>query len=192
MWAFKTDDVEYWAYLDAVFSKEECEKIIALGSSLDSQKAIVGKKTGCKGSVDCEIRDSETCWIKPDEESNELYQKITSVSIAANEKFFGFDLSGFNEPLQFTKYAAPKGNYRNHIDKYFGGPIRKLSFSVVLTNEEEYEGGDFIVDTGVPTKIEQPQGRVIYFPSYVVHGVTPVTKGVRHSLVGWITGPPFK
>ena len=30
------------------------------------------------------------------------------------------------------------------------------------------------------------------FPSYVLHEVTPVTKGERYSLVAWLTGKPFK
>jgi PKHD-type hydroxylase len=30
------------------------------------------------------------------------------------------------------------------------------------------------------------------FPSFVLHRVTPVTKGTRYSLVAWVSGPPFK
>jgi predicted 2-oxoglutarate/Fe(II)-dependent dioxygenase YbiX len=30
------------------------------------------------------------------------------------------------------------------------------------------------------------------FPSYVLHEVTPVTKGERNSLVAWISGDNFK
>jgi hypothetical protein len=34
-------------------------------------------------------------------------------------------------------------------------------------------------------------GTVIVFPSYLAHCVTPVTKGVRWALVGWVHGPSF-
>jgi PKHD-type hydroxylase len=36
------------------------------------------------------------------------------------------------------------------------------------------------------------QGTVIVFPSYVLHEVTPITQGTRHSLVAWLAGDPFK
>ena len=35
------------------------------------------------------------------------------------------------------------------------------------------------------------QGKLIMFPSYVLHEVKPVTKGERNSLVCWVTGKPF-
>ena len=43
-----------------------------------------------------------------------------------------------------------------------------------------------------PTTIEMPLGRVVAFPSYVLHRITPVTLGVRRSLVAWISGPRFR
>ena len=33
---------------------------------------------------------------------------------------------------------------------------------------------------------------IIMFPSYVLHQVTPVTRGERFSLVGWVTGKNIK
>jgi len=35
-------------------------------------------------------------------------------------------------------------------------------------------------------------GSVIIFPSFVWHRVKPVTKGIRHSLVCWNLGYPFR
>ena len=40
--------------------------------------------------------------------------------------------------------------------------------------------------------MSRKQGTAIAFPSYVLHGVKPVTTGTRYSLVAWITGPEFK
>jgi len=34
-------------------------------------------------------------------------------------------------------------------------------------------------------------GSISFFPSYTIHEVTPVTSGVRYSLVGWACGPAF-
>ena len=35
------------------------------------------------------------------------------------------------------------------------------------------------------------KGTIIVFPSVLLHTVTPVTKGTRHSLVQWFSGPDF-
>jgi len=32
---------------------------------------------------------------------------------------------------------------------------------------------------------------LLIFPSYLWHRVTPVTKGIRKSLVAWVIGPQF-
>lgn len=64
-----------------------------------------------------------------------------------------------------------------------------------LTNESEYEGGnlDFEIKRKNNTgHLPMKQGSIAIFPSFVLHKVTPVTKGVRYSLVGWVYGPPFQ
>jgi PKHD-type hydroxylase len=43
-----------------------------------------------------------------------------------------------------------------------------------------------------PIRCPQAKGMVILFPSWVIHRVTPVTKGVRKSIVVWVTGPKFR
>ncbi len=42
------------------------------------------------------------------------------------------------------------------------------------------------------TVIEPQLGDLIIFPSFIDHKVSPVTKGVRYSVVAWFGGPPFK
>jgi PKHD-type hydroxylase len=62
-----------------------------------------------------------------------------------------------------------------------------------LTDPSQYEGGNLqIVTGGDPLTVRKQRGLVAVFPSYVLHQVTPVTKGSRQSLVAWITGPQFK
>jgi PKHD-type hydroxylase len=43
-----------------------------------------------------------------------------------------------------------------------------------------------------PTTVDKGLGKVVLFPSFMLHRVTPVTKGIRRSLVVWVTGPAFK
>ena len=70
---------------------------------------------------------------------------------------------------------------------------RKISISVQLDDENDYMGGDLQFYTKQTlTNAPRKKGTVIMFPSYLLHRVTPVVKGVRHSLVTWISGPPFR
>lgn len=80
------------------------------------------------------------------------------------------------------------------------GKVRKLSMTVQLTDPDEYKGGDFEIDRGPHYGISRyykvseiaQRGSIIVFPSFVPHQVTPVTEGVRESLVMWSIGPRWK
>ncbi|MDA8015328.1 MAG: 2OG-Fe(II) oxygenase, partial [Gammaproteobacteria bacterium] len=66
---------------------------------------------------------------------------------------------------------------------------------VQLSDADEYEGGDFqmhYVKAHPPADIIRKRGTVLIFPSLLLHRVTPVTSGVRYSLVGWYVGPSWK
>jgi PKHD-type hydroxylase len=107
--------------------------------------------------------------------------------------FFKFDLFGATEGFQFTKYTAPGGKYGRHIDSSPGTLIRKLSFTLQLSDPKDYQGGELCLYLGDKGEVmKKEQGHVAVFPSYVLHEVKPVTKGTRYSLVSWITGKPFK
>ena len=42
---------------------------------------------------------------------------------------------------------------------------------------------------GYPIELEKYE--IVFFPSWMPHMVTPVTKGTRKTLVGWVHGPDF-
>jgi PKHD-type hydroxylase len=70
---------------------------------------------------------------------------------------------------------------------------RKLSFSVMLTDPGDYKGGELLLKTSFkPMKTPKKRGTVVFFPSFVLHEVTPVTEGIRKTLVGWVLGPNFR
>ena len=81
------------------------------------------------------------------------------------------------------------------------GKIRKLSVTVSLSDETEYEGGDFEFDfrnndkganQPLICKEIKPKGSIVVFPSFVWHRVKPVISGTRYSLVMWNLGQPWK
>lgn len=188
-WPFQVDRTENWAFLNSVFTPQECKKIIELGKKQNMHEAVVGvENVKVK-----KIRESKTSWIYPNEDHDWIFYRLTDAAAHLNQTYFNFNLFGFIEGLQFTEYEAPEGHYSKHIDKMLGKTIRKLSITVQLSDPSDYEGGDLeLIFSDKPDVMDKAQGKVIAFPSYVVHGVKPVTKGTRYSLVAWMTGEPFK
>jgi len=186
-WTLQTDHVHNWAYEDSVFTPEECAKIIGIGN----QKLQDGKVYG--GHVLKEVRDSQISWLSPEDDMDWVYRRVTDVVTTLNSKFFKFDLFGFVEGFQFTRYDAPSGHFDAHLDKSVNGRLRKLSITIQLSSPEDYEGGDLAlyVDKN-PDLAPKALGKLIAFPSYVLHEVLPVTKGTRYSLVTWVAGTPFR
>jgi PKHD-type hydroxylase len=190
-WGFYNDTVERWAYSDNVFSKEECEKIVEIGKSYSLKTALTIEEMQTGNSSG--IRDSNVAWLNPCGELDFVYRKLTDVVLSLNSSYFNFHLTGFTESLQFTEYKSPGGFYGHHVDKIYGGRLRKLSIVVQLSDEADYEGGDLeMLDNYKPEKLSRKQGTLLAFPSYTSHQVTPLTSGTRYSLVGWISGNQFK
>jgi PKHD-type hydroxylase len=189
-WDLHNRQVEIWAWAEC-FSKEECNKIIDTFSK-DTITAWIGK------GEDLKVRNSDINWIDPDDPDNYwIYQRCTDVVNRMNPEFFGFDLAHL-EDLQFTVYDSAKGNqhYGKHLDMMGTGPsvTRKLSFSILLSDPNDFDGGDLKLYAGnTPAVVTKKQGNCSLFPSYLLHEVTPTTKGIRYALVGWSHGSkPFR
>jgi len=192
-WLFHLDTVENWAYMDNVFSSEECDKIKRIALKKEKKGAtVMGDNRG--GVADPKIRKNSVIWISSnDKELEWMHRKLAQTAINLNEQFFKFDLFGFCEDIQFTEYEAPGEFYSEHMDKVWNGVSRKLSLVVQLTDPSEYKGCELKINVGgKPTALKKEQGTVFAFPSYIMHQVTPITKGTRHTLVAWIAGNNFK
>lgn len=192
-WLFNIDTVENWAYMNDVFTPEECDKIKRIALKKGKEEAtVIGENQ--QGKVDPKIRKNSVVWLsEKDKDLNWMYQRLAGVAMNLNEQFFKFDLYGFCEDMQFTEYKAPGEFYTEHMDKVYNGVSRKLSLVVQLTDPDEYEGCELKINTGgEPAIMKKDQGTVFAFPSYIMHQVTPVTKGTRHTLVAWIGGKNFK
>jgi len=186
---FKVDHAHPWAYWDNLFTEDECKEIIKIGQSLDQLNGTVS----AENVVNKDTRICNVAWMKFNEETKFIYEKISNVVTNLNENFFQFDLTGFVEHFQFTEYNSPDNFYTYHTDSFYGHTVRKLSVTLQLTPQEQYKGGDLeLFYGGKPEKMKKDVGRLVVFPSYTLHRVLPVTKGTRHSLVGWVNGPPLK
>jgi PKHD-type hydroxylase len=185
--------VTFAVWADA-FTPAELDQIEAYGDRLAVEEATIVSGEA-QGAVRAKVRTTRTAWLAPAPESKWIYDRMQRVARTLNDRVYQFDLSGFSESFQYTVYnGSENGHYDWHVDH--GGPLptrRKLSFSVQLSDPSDYEGCDLEFHAGNKRETgPRDRGAVIAFPSYVLHRVTPCTKGVRKVLVAWTTGPQFK
>jgi len=186
-WPLRNDHVENWAWFRDAFTPAELDAIINIGNSAELDRAST------YGGSDPKIRNSFVQFLFPNDVTGWVFQRLAGVINGINQQFFGFDLYTMEQGLQFTRYQAPGEHYEWHIDRGMQTGTRKLSLSLQLSDPDDYEGGDLEMwFGGEPTKASRDRGMMTLFPSYAMHRVTPVTKGVRYSLVCWVSGPPFK
>jgi PKHD-type hydroxylase len=175
-------------WIDA-FTPDEAARIIELAEPLPLEDAQVGAER----QLDANIRCSRVRWLPLDPSSAWIYQRIADIARGVNDSRYQFELNGLYEGLQVAEYGP--GSYFHWHKDHGPGPhtTRKLSVTVQLSDEDAYEGGvmEFLHGPTVETA-RRKVGSMILFPSYVLHRVTEVTKGTRHSIVAWISGPPYR
>tara|TARA_R100000008_G_scaffold75562_2_gene54878 strand:+ start:760 stop:1338 length:579 start_codon:yes stop_codon:yes gene_type:complete len=175
-----------------LFTPDQCQMVINCGRRQKPQKAQVGMgKPG--GGLDTKKRVTTISWI-PFEEMKPMYDQINNFIQKANLNHFGFGDIQITEQAQFTEY--PEGGFYDwHMDcdvnMAHEPPVRKISMTVLLSPENQFEGGDLeVMAPGKKAKLKQ--GHAVMFASFLNHRVAPVTRGVRQSLVMWFGGTPFR
>ena len=199
----------FYYYFQNAIAPDMCNKIIDLGlkekvkKSLTLMEAHHGETNNARESFDGGLNEQ---W---------LYDLLYPFLIEANQDAgWNFEVD-WSETLQFTVYKQG-GFYNWHRDaglddsyaykdksENFDGKIRKISMTLLLNDPKDFEGGDLEFDYGRDEqgkmedrlnicKEARSQGSIIFFPSFIPHRVTPVTKGTRYSLVMWTLGKPFR
>jgi PKHD-type hydroxylase len=189
----KSSIIYGYVYWEDYFSNEELNLILEYCENKKLENGLVQSKL----KEEQKARVSKVNFSEPDEENRWIFNKLNRFVEIINNKFYGFDLTGYNM-FQFSTYNSKEnGKYDWHVDSHFAesnnsgnGLHRKLSMTLLLN--DDFEGGDFEINLSSPTKINIKKGTAIFFPSFVLHRVTPVTKGIRKSLVIWVEGPRWK
>ena len=158
---------------------------------------ILGKtETGIEGTYDPTIRSSKVKWLPKSEEFRGLYERIAQEIMIHNNQHFKFDLDCIREQIQYTEYhAKDQGQYDWHMDLGAGwASLRKLSVTINLSDPKDYDGGvlEFNLGGKTITQGSKAKGAITVFPSYLLHRVSPVTRGTRKSLVLWVGGNAFR
>ena len=147
---------------------------------------------------DKDIRSCEIYWMHQEGDEDDLmpiYTEVTYKMRQVNDCMWKYRINGW-EPFQYTQYdESYSGHFNWHIDVHPKFSVddpdpRKLSFSVGLSDLNDYDGGDFMIKMDRDEEIfKLGRGDVIVFPSWMLHRVSPVTRGMRRTLVGWGNGP---
>ncbi len=181
------------------------------------EQSRIGGNTLDATRLDEKVRQSKNTWISSHHWVNGFIMHYVNL---ANKTNFLYDLTGLDtETTQYTIYN--EGCFYNwHTDENYetfykplsknnrAEPevlthdflmketevIRKLSFSLLLSDPDEYEGGNFQMMNGSRQSyiVPRQKGILAVFDSRTPHRVLKVTKGTRKSIVGWCVGPRWR
>lgn len=168
------------------------EQLRQLRACVDQQgaPAEVMSESGQKAVAN--VRRTQICWLDMDEH-RWVYDLVWTIATTANQ-LLRFDLAPLPEKIQLACYdASEAGFFEWHADTVPSDMTRKISISVPLNDPLEYEGGLLEVNQGTSIlRVDQAAGTPIIFPSWLIHRITPVTRGRRYSLVAWVRGPNWR
>ena len=181
-------DVAY--VMQKAVSEAFCDKLIEEYSKpeVEKEQPFIGEGRDPEKNINLNIRNVLRL---PLPMNQGIGATLTSCALNMNHQFWKFDVTHSNQ-TEFLMYDV-NGKYESHVDTFHqhGTETRKLTALAILN--DDFEGGKFYIING-HDKIYPPQakGDIIVFPSFMVHGVEPVTKGMRYTVVTWMVGPYFK
>lgn len=186
------DNLAYW---ENFLTDEQLSYLNTLADKANTTGAVGVANLNLR--EDKNIRSALVSWMYSDAENTEIWESVSRAISVVNASFFGYDIRGFYEPAQLTRYPANiNGHYTWHTDSHpkQKSQPRKLTGVILLNDPSEFKGGDLCVrlEHDNPDPVEQKRGRMWVFPSWAFHRVTPVTFGVRKTIVFWAGGPSFK
>ncbi len=173
------------------FSTRECDHIVAAIANIPTDDALlVGRNR------DHKQRNAELVWMDDVGDLTWVMTRLIKLVSQSNKHQFDFDVREFAESPQVAKYDAAKGGHfawHSDIGRGLAAGKRKLTLVLQLSNPDTYDGGDLEIRPSAHILLaNRAQGSVSVFPSFALHQVTPVERGVRHSLTVWAHGPPFR
>ena len=177
-----------------IFTSAELDAMERYGDQLTLEKAELVARDSGRDS----IRITKVAWFERNAQTEDFYARVEEVVLRLNAQFFHYDLSGLVS-FQYALYDGTEGGHFDWHKDYgkdytaAGQEPRKLSLSIQLSDPANYQGCALELRGGNQVDVApKTRGAAIAFPSYTLHRVTPITSGVRKSLVVWAVGPDFK
>tara|TARA_R110000822_G_scaffold253345_1_gene379854 strand:+ start:1476 stop:2087 length:612 start_codon:yes stop_codon:yes gene_type:complete len=183
-------------HLSNVFTDE---MIFHLENMVHSNYTFSKGRTGVKelgnDTDSYETNNRDIAYINPADHSKWLYDLLFPIALEANKQFYHFDIDIVTDPIHYVVYPEDGGHLDWHLDiGGFGVNRRKLAMTVQLSDPNDYEGGDLQIWGGgnEPISIKRNKGSISVFPTFLLHRVTPITRGQRKVLVFWTGGRAFR
>ena len=149
------------------------------------------KNLTVKSGLATDIRNVKGYMLNFDTPTNLFYwnfikREIERLYFNYKSKFPQMFINNISQ-IDLLKYE-PGGKYEVHTDN-FTHSNRHLSIIINLNND--YEGGDLIFTDQKKNEIKKlklEKGSIVFFPSNFMypHGIQPITKGIRYSIVAWL------
>ena len=172
-------------------------------SQLSGNKIDTSKRNTCNHWISTDNWVGGLCWhyVSKANRSNFLYDidnidaESLQYTIYEEGHYYGWhndsDITTWVKPTRASSSDINKGS---DLATENGERIRKLSFSLQLSDPDSYEGGnlEYIGSDGKLYVAPRTQGALIVFDSRTKHRVREVRKGTRRSIVGWVVGPRWK
>ena len=188
----------FWVWENEI-PPQICNHIIKQSNENDTwESGVAGKGT----KEDQEHRKNDIQWWGNETPTSRWCNGILfSYILKANAFNFDYEMSlDDKESMQVCRYGENEF-YEVHIDCCYNRDsnqfTRKLSASLQLSNENDYEGGGLeLYLIGAPFaekdkevyKVKKSQGTIVVFDSRTEHRVLPVTSGIRYSAQKWAHG----
>jgi predicted 2-oxoglutarate/Fe(II)-dependent dioxygenase YbiX len=183
----KQNQVLFWHFPDAMTPEAAKKLSESLEAQVDGEDAGIGADSITV--VDKKIRDVKRITLPS---YRGIGATMVGFGMAANHQSWKFDVTHSNQ-TDYLKYDVD-GHYYAHVDTFINpGDTECRKLTVLMFLNDDFEGGRLFLQNG-HNKIYPPQnvGTCLIFPSFIVHGVEPVTRGIRRSVVTWLVGPWFK
>ena len=161
------------------------EELETINKNLKNQKDLWedGKKTA--GSYASKVKNN--LQLNRNSEFSKKYAELIKRKILSNQLIKSFALPKLIHGIMFTK-SQKDMHYGRHIDNPFMSSGRSdLSFTISLTHQDSYEGGELLIETiNSEKKFKLNAGEIIIYPSTYLHSVEEIKNGERIVCVGWI------
>jgi len=161
------------------------EELETINKNLKNQKDLWedGKKTA--GSYASKVKNN--LQLNRNSEFSKKYVELIKRKILSNQLIKSFALPKLIHGIMFTK-SQKDMHYGRHVDNPFMSSGRSdLSFTISLTHQDSYEGGELLIETiNSENKFKLNAGEIIIYPSTYLHSVEEIKNGERIVCVGWI------
>ncbi|WP_338439181.1 Fe2+-dependent dioxygenase [uncultured Aquabacterium sp.] len=174
-------------HIPQVLTPDELQRARAI---LDAAPWVLGQVTA--GRQAALVKDNEQ--LAQQGEHAKALRALILPALDRNTLFFSAALPRRIVPPLFNRYGGEHASYGKHVDNAIrvnnelGQRVRTdISATLFLTNPDDYEGGDLVIDdTFGEKRVKLAAGDMVIYPGTSVHRVEPVTRGHRLASFFWI------